>query len=1239
MDFSSEPFYDDFEAVNGAKDQNYMRILFRPGYAVQARELTQIQSIIQNQIKAFGDNIFQNGSPVQGGHITLDTGVTSILLEPSDTFTLSDFQGKLIVNATGNTTKSAIVIATDDSVASSLTSGALVVRYLSGDTFANSNTLQTSSSPIVTANLISANATASGSVASINEGIFYVDGFFVQVPQQTIVLDSLDTTPSYRVGLEISDDIIDETQDSALLDPAQESFNYQAPGAERYQFNLNLAKRTLDSTDDSKFFELLRVENGVITNQVSYPLYSSINDTMARRTYDQSGDYTVTPFRATTSNDVSNANNFIINIEPGKAYVKGYEHETIGSTKIYVPRARSYSTANNFDLSIGFGNFMTVANVFSGNTSGFVNTASLGSLDLHIVPSANIVTTNANSYFWTKIGTTKVRDIENESPGLYDIYLLDISLSPITFTPSATGTTSNVFLSANATSFPNSYVGMQIRSLSGNSVGQVRTITSYNTTSKYVTVDFPFSQIIDSNNSMAINPTTKDIDSLAANASPYLGGNVYAAQNATSGMLTCMDVSPLYGKDPFGNAIVYSTDFNKMIFPLPETNIKQSSVVGLQYTNRKSYYGATFSGGNYTITLGPSETFPYGFTGSYVDPSVANLNVFVVIKDKKTSTFANGQIVVFDSSNNRVHEDSTSTITISTNQGVDFIADVIVTSKVTSGETITLRTKTLLGNTSRNVLAPTDNISYATAVANTANVYFDAANGYVWFTSVPSNLTTGNVQSLFVPDVLSLIAVLDSGNTSVYPNVSNSTDITGNFLFESGQRDNYYDHATIRLRDGYAPPTGQTVFMLQYFQHSNSSGFFDVDSYSANTYANNLIATYSSPVYGQISLRDCIDFRPTRTVGDAAFIASGTRTPVPTQAMNIGTYSYYVPRIDRLVLTTEGEFKDIQGVPSKYPILQNDTTGSMTLYTLYVPAYTYNYSDVTMTYVENKRYTMRDIGAIETRVSNMEYYTSLNSLETQAATQSVLYSDGTTEKEKYGMVVDKFDDFSVGDTQQYDFVINSTLNSLMPLQNPTTFNLNFVTGAGSNKNGSTYTIALTETPCVVQNTATKNVIVQPYIFGEYVCSAHLFPATDYFFSTQRPPEVISATPPSAPAVLNNPTVVVASQEPTFTYTANNLFGDGRNFQSSALPLSSFVPTILHSFTIVNGNYVAYDVNLATPDSYNDYMNTPLANGGALEKSYVTVTEVVGSNNQIVNGVNSSQINNPSPTQVASLLRV
>ena len=65
LNFNVDPYYDDFNDSN-----NFHRILFKPGVAVQARELTQAQSILQDQITKFADNIFRQNSPVTGGQVT-----------------------------------------------------------------------------------------------------------------------------------------------------------------------------------------------------------------------------------------------------------------------------------------------------------------------------------------------------------------------------------------------------------------------------------------------------------------------------------------------------------------------------------------------------------------------------------------------------------------------------------------------------------------------------------------------------------------------------------------------------------------------------------------------------------------------------------------------------------------------------------------------------------------------------------------------------------------------------------------------------------------------------------------------------------------------------------------------------------------------------------------------------------------------------------------------------------------
>ena len=55
------PYFDDY-----SKDKGYYKILFRPGVSVEARELTQIQDIFQNQVESFGDHVFKSGTVISG---------------------------------------------------------------------------------------------------------------------------------------------------------------------------------------------------------------------------------------------------------------------------------------------------------------------------------------------------------------------------------------------------------------------------------------------------------------------------------------------------------------------------------------------------------------------------------------------------------------------------------------------------------------------------------------------------------------------------------------------------------------------------------------------------------------------------------------------------------------------------------------------------------------------------------------------------------------------------------------------------------------------------------------------------------------------------------------------------------------------------------------------------------------------------------------------------------------------
>ena len=66
-DLNVSPYYDDY-----SDSKNFHRVLFKPSVAIQARELTQLQSILQNQIERFGNHVFKEGSIITGARTTYD---------------------------------------------------------------------------------------------------------------------------------------------------------------------------------------------------------------------------------------------------------------------------------------------------------------------------------------------------------------------------------------------------------------------------------------------------------------------------------------------------------------------------------------------------------------------------------------------------------------------------------------------------------------------------------------------------------------------------------------------------------------------------------------------------------------------------------------------------------------------------------------------------------------------------------------------------------------------------------------------------------------------------------------------------------------------------------------------------------------------------------------------------------------------------------------------------------------
>lgn len=397
------PYFDDFgEKIVGAKDKNYYKVLFNPGKPIQARELNTLQSILQNQVESFGSHIFKEGSMVIPGNIAFDDQFYAVKLNPIQygvdiSAYLNKLIGKTII---GQISGVSAVVKKVELPNSEVEYPTIYVKYVNSDTnfkissfqddellYCNENVVYgftTINSGVPFAGTITSESTSIGSAASIGEGVYFIRGTFVRVPSQTIILDYYTNVPSYRVGLRVQENIITAKDDSTLYDNAKGFTNYAAPGADRFQISLSLTKKLLDDINDIDFIELLRVENGAIKKIQVKSSYSLIRDYLAQRTYDESGDYSITPFQFSLNNSLNNrvGNDGIffstqktekgntpsddlmcIKFSPGKAYVKGYDVEKTGVEIVDVPKPRTTRSIESVNVPFEMGNLIRVNNV------------------------------------------------------------------------------------------------------------------------------------------------------------------------------------------------------------------------------------------------------------------------------------------------------------------------------------------------------------------------------------------------------------------------------------------------------------------------------------------------------------------------------------------------------------------------------------------------------------------------------------------------------------------------------------------------------------------------------------------------------------------------------------------------------------------------------------------------------------------------------------------------------------
>ena len=398
-DLNINPYYDDFDA-----NKNFYKVLFKPGFPVQARELTTLQSILQNQVEKFGSYVFKEGTVVIPGNIAYDGQFYAVKLNSSAfgvdvSIYIDKFVGKKIAGQTSGTTASIQYVAFPDG--GDVEDITIYVKYIdSNDNFVfdqfedgellyasenvtYGNTTISAGTPF--ASLINLNATSIGSAASIGDGVYFIRGYFAQVSKQTLILDYYTNAPSYRVGLTIEELLLNAKDEDSLYDNAKGFTNYAAPGADRLQINLTLTKKLLTDTNDKDFVELLRVDKGRIKKIENKTQLNRLGDYIAERIYEESGHYSLDNFKVTLHNSLNDKlgndglffenqstdqlntpsdDLMCVKISPGEAYVAGYNVEKVSSTIIDVEKPRDITSVSVANIPFEMGNLLRVNNVF-----------------------------------------------------------------------------------------------------------------------------------------------------------------------------------------------------------------------------------------------------------------------------------------------------------------------------------------------------------------------------------------------------------------------------------------------------------------------------------------------------------------------------------------------------------------------------------------------------------------------------------------------------------------------------------------------------------------------------------------------------------------------------------------------------------------------------------------------------------------------------------------------------------
>lgn len=1113
--FNVTPYFDDYN-----EDNNYYRILFKPGYAVQARELTQIQSILQKQVDRFGKHVFKEGSLVTTGNFEFATkssirgAVNYVKIKDVDAsnnaVNVENFLDKEVTGLTTGIT--GIINFVLDGTESSTNTKTIYIDYTSASNsnsaitvFQPDEVLATSEGNLI---VLNSNPTGKGSAVFVNEGVFFAKEHFIRFPTTRAIIDRYNDNPTCQIGFTLIESLVNSSEDSSLLDPALESSNYSAPGADRFKITPILTVRNVDDDVGSPdFVRIFKIKDGIIESLNDRPQYNVLGDEIAKRTFDESGHYFVEGLQVSLREHLDDGNNggyslsgnsqlLSVQTSKGIAYVQGYERELRSTSFLTTEKSTTYETDTSQLASASMGSYVTV-NEFVGNWTHDIGIE----IDLYDTLNQRITQKKWSSTSPTgkKIGTAKLMAVEyntgtpGTANGNFDVYLSDV------------------------------------RMLGSNSFSNVQSLY-YNNAS---TADMGADIVLSTSNTAVL----KDVDNFpmlyatGATATKTLKpGNVTdttfyykktsSVADISSGIFS---VALPSGADafPYGTSTLSSTQKREITLTVDaDANTVLSGTI-------TSNTGRVLTGsGTFFNRLNPGDKIEIkGITGTFFIESIAS--------------------------------DTSLTLSANVTSG-NTIAGNTYTKVYKTGDVIDLTTKGSTAGATRTVSATSSTLSFdlkETLFATTAaTISYRVSSEQAQeidkvlrpdrFVKIDcSSAGTTGPFGLGFSDVYKIKEIRLRRDGSAITSNTQGTDATSSFVFDNGQKDSFYDHATITPKISLTT-NDRILVRLDYFYPdvSTGQGFFSIDSYpidDGNTTSSTIktaeIPIYKSPSSGQTyDLRNHLDFRPVKTATSsdsttvagassnpsktASFIseANGLRIPAPYSQISFD-HEYYLARKDVVYMDKQGFVRIEKGVPSANPITPSISDDKMSLAVLSITPYPsislfygklINRRDISckIRKTATPRFTMRDIGVLKDRIINLENYVSLSLLEKNALDFTIQDENGL-DRFKNGIFVDTFENHILGATYNPDYriVVDPREKSIRPVYTTNSVYYDYLSGSNVIKTGDLVLLNYTEVPYFTQNavTTTRNTERTTY---RYVGQIKLTPEIDVWVDTEYAPD-------------------------------------------------------------------------------------------------------------------------------------